>query len=77
MLGFAFKDEAREFPEKNRVLLARILADMVDNGMLFKNTSGNIWINQLEKAMVSDLERTTEHPALLLHENKIMGHPKT
>ncbi len=32
MLGFTFQDVAREFPEKNRVHLARILADMVDKG---------------------------------------------
>jgi hypothetical protein len=30
MLGFTFQDVVREFPEKNRVHLARILADMVD-----------------------------------------------
>ena len=32
MLGFTFQDVAREFPEKNRVHLAGILADIVDNG---------------------------------------------
>ncbi|MCK5137744.1 MAG: hypothetical protein KAR19_18305 [Bacteroidales bacterium] len=30
MFGFTFQDVAREFPEKNRVHLARILAKMVD-----------------------------------------------
>ena len=34
MFGFTFQDVAREFPEKNRVHLARILADMFDKGML-------------------------------------------
>ncbi len=32
--GFTFQDVAREFPEKHSVYLARILADMVDKGML-------------------------------------------
>jgi hypothetical protein len=30
MFGFTFQDVAREYPEKNRVHLARILADRVD-----------------------------------------------
>ncbi len=30
MFGFTFEDVAREFPDKNRVHLARILADMAD-----------------------------------------------
>lgn len=34
--GFTMQDVAMEFPQKNRGHLARILADMVDNGMLFK-----------------------------------------
>jgi predicted transcriptional regulator of viral defense system len=34
--GFSFKDVAVEFPEKNPVHLARILADMVDMSMLYK-----------------------------------------
>lgn len=34
--GFTFQDVAKEFPEKNRVYLARILADMVKIGMLCK-----------------------------------------
>ena len=33
-LGFTLQDVSREFPEKNRVHLSRILADMVDMGML-------------------------------------------
>ena len=36
MYGFTFLDVIREFPEKNRVYLARMLADMVDKGMLYK-----------------------------------------
>jgi hypothetical protein len=32
--GFTFQDVVRAFPEKNHVHLARILADMVDKGML-------------------------------------------
>jgi predicted transcriptional regulator of viral defense system len=39
-LGFTLQDVSREFPEKNRVHLARILADMVDKGMLCKITRG-------------------------------------
>ena len=65
MLDFTFQDVAREFPEKNRVHLAGILAEMVDNGTLCKITPGSIWINQLEKAMVSDLERRDMRPGLL------------
>jgi hypothetical protein len=38
IFGFAFQDVAREFPGKNRVYLARILAGMVDMGMLCKIT---------------------------------------
>ncbi len=44
MLGFTFQDVAREFPEKNRVHLARILADMVDKGMLCKIARDNYHI---------------------------------
>jgi predicted transcriptional regulator of viral defense system len=44
MFGFTFQDVAREFPEKNRVHLARILADMVDKGMLCKITRDNYHI---------------------------------
>ncbi|MFH0757125.1 MAG: hypothetical protein V2B15_07560 [Bacteroidota bacterium] len=36
--GFTFQDVAMEFPEKNPVHLARILAGMVDEGMLCKIT---------------------------------------
>ena len=36
--GFRFQDVVKEFPEKHRVYLARILADMVDKGMLCKVT---------------------------------------
>ena len=32
--GFTFQDVVREFPAKNRVHLARILADMYDKGKL-------------------------------------------
>ena len=34
MSGFTFQDVARAFPEKNRVHLARTLAEMVNQGML-------------------------------------------
>jgi len=44
MLGFTFKDVAMEFPEKNPVHLARILAGMVDKGMLCKITRDNYHI---------------------------------
>jgi predicted transcriptional regulator of viral defense system len=44
MFGFTFQDVAREFPQKNRVHLARILADMVDKGMLCKITGDNYHI---------------------------------
>ena len=39
-LGFTLQDVSREFPEKNRVHLARILKEMVDMGMLYKISSG-------------------------------------
>jgi predicted transcriptional regulator of viral defense system len=44
MFGFTFQDVARAFPEKNRVHLARILAEMVNKGMLCKITRGNYHI---------------------------------
>jgi hypothetical protein len=34
MLGFRFQDVVREFKQKHPALLTRILADMVDKGML-------------------------------------------
>jgi len=34
MFGYRFQDVVREFPEKQAVYLARILADLVDKGML-------------------------------------------
>ncbi|MFO7671327.1 MAG: hypothetical protein R6W31_16835 [Bacteroidales bacterium] len=39
-LGFTFRDVTREFPGKNPVFLSRILAEMVEKGMLFKITRG-------------------------------------
>ncbi len=36
--NFRFQDVVKEFPEKHRVYLARILTDMVDKGMLYKIT---------------------------------------
>ena len=42
MFGFTFQDVVREFPQKNRVHLARILADMV--AMLCKITRDNYFI---------------------------------
>ncbi|MEN8156634.1 MAG: type IV toxin-antitoxin system AbiEi family antitoxin [Bacteroidota bacterium] len=44
MLGFTFQDVARDFPEKNRVYLARLLADMVDKRMLYKIARDNYHI---------------------------------
>ena len=44
MSGFTFQDVARAFPEKNRVHLARILAEMVNKGMLCKITRGSYHI---------------------------------
>jgi len=38
VFDFTFQDVTREFPEKNRIYLARKLADMVDKGMLCKIT---------------------------------------
>ena len=38
VFGFRFQDVVKEFPEKHPVYLARILADMVDTGMLCKVT---------------------------------------
>jgi len=34
MFGFRFQDVVREFPEKQAVYLARILADLVDDDLL-------------------------------------------
>ena len=42
--GFTLQDVVREFPEKNRVYLARILIDMVDKGMLCKISRNNYLI---------------------------------
>jgi predicted transcriptional regulator of viral defense system len=42
--GFRFQDVVREFPEKNRDYLSRVLADMVDMGMLCKITRDNYHI---------------------------------
>ena len=42
--GFTFQDVVKEFPEKNRVNLSRILADMVKKGMLCKITRDNYHI---------------------------------
>ena len=39
-LGFTFQDVSTEYPKKNRVYLAMILADMVDNGILYKIDRG-------------------------------------
>jgi len=44
MFGFRFQDGVREFPEKNRVHLARILSEMVKKGMLCKITRGHYHI---------------------------------
>ena len=44
MSGFTFQDVTRAFPEKNRVHLARILAEMVNMGMLCKISLGNYHI---------------------------------
>lgn len=44
MFGFTFQDVVREFPEKNRIHLARILANMVEKGMLYKITRNNYHI---------------------------------
>ena len=44
MSGFAFQDVARAFQVKSRVHLARILAEMVNMGMLCKITRGHYHI---------------------------------
>ncbi|RQW02386.1 MAG: transcriptional regulator, partial [Calditrichaeota bacterium] len=44
MFGFTFQDVEKAFPEKNRVHLARILAEMVNKGMLCKITRGHYHI---------------------------------
>ena len=44
MSGFTFQDVTSAFPEKNRVHLARILAEMVNKGMLYKITRGHYHI---------------------------------
>ena len=44
MFGFTFQDVVREFPQKHPVYLSRILADMVDKGMLCKITRDNYHI---------------------------------
>jgi predicted transcriptional regulator of viral defense system len=42
--GFKLQDVVREFPEKNRVYLGRLLANMVDKGMLKKIARDNYHI---------------------------------
>jgi len=42
--GFTFQEVLKEFPEKNPVHLARVLAGMVEEGMLFKITRDNYHI---------------------------------
>ena len=42
--GFTFGDVVGDFPEKNRIYLARILAEMVDKGMLKKISRDNYHI---------------------------------
>ena len=44
VFGFTLEDVARAFPEKNQVHLARILAEMVNTGMLRKISRGNYHI---------------------------------
>jgi hypothetical protein len=44
MFGITFQEVGREFTEKNRVHLARILADMADRGILCKITRDNYHI---------------------------------
>ena len=44
MLGFRFQDIVREFPEKHPAHLTKILANMVDKGMLCKITHDNYHI---------------------------------
>ena len=58
--GFTFQDVTRAFPEKNRVHLTRILAEMVKKGMLCKITRGNyhiIPINADPETYVPDIHR--------------------
>jgi predicted transcriptional regulator of viral defense system len=40
ILGFSLQDLSREFPGKNRAYLCKVLADMVDMGMLYKIGQG-------------------------------------
>jgi len=40
--GFTIQDVVREFLEKNRAHLARILADMVDKGMLYGYVNSHV-----------------------------------
>ncbi len=42
--GFNFQDVVKEFPEKNRAYLGRLLTNMVDKGMLKKITRDNYHI---------------------------------
>jgi predicted transcriptional regulator of viral defense system len=44
MYGFTLQDAERAFPEKNRIHLARILAEMVKKGMLYRITRGHYHI---------------------------------
>lgn len=40
VFGFTLQDVTREFPERNRIYLARTLADMVDKGVLCRISQG-------------------------------------
>lgn len=48
VFGFSFQDVVREFPEKNRVYLSRILAYMVDQRMVCKLSRNNYLILPLD-----------------------------
>jgi predicted transcriptional regulator of viral defense system len=64
MFGFRFQDVVREFLGKNPVPLARILADMVDKGMLCKITRDNyhmIPLNADSKTYVPDGLQVAKH----------------
>lgn len=79
MFGFTFQDVARVFPEKNRVHLVRILAEMVNKGMLCKITRDNYHIipinadpetyvpdgHQVAKYLMQNLEWIAEHERMM------------
>jgi predicted transcriptional regulator of viral defense system len=75
MFGFTMQDVARAFPEKNRVHLSRILAEMVKKGMLCKITRDNYHIipmNADPETYVPDAHQVAKY--LMQHKEYYIGY---